>query len=73
MHCEPADSAQACKEQCQKEEDCIEFNFDTNSNDIDKQCCHIEERPEGNERPFPGVISGPKNCYTDANTDARSK
>ena len=61
-HCESADSAQACKEQCQKEEHCIEFNFDTKSNDIKTQCCHIEARPEGNEQHVYGVISGSKNC-----------
>ena len=62
MHCEPADSAQACKEQCQKEEDCIEFNFDTKSNDMNTRCCHIDARPEGNEQAIPGVVSGPKFC-----------
>ena len=61
-HCEPADNIQACKEQCQKEEHCKEFNFNTNSNDTNTQCCHIETRPEGNEKHVHGVISGPKNC-----------
>ena len=61
-HCEPADSVQACKEQCQKEEHCKEFRFNAISNDKNTQCCHIEARPEGNSQPVYGVISGPKNC-----------
>ena len=61
-HCEPADSAQACKEQCQKEEHCKEFNFNINANDNDKRCCNIESRPQGNEQRVYGVVSGPKFC-----------
>merc|ERR1711972_1300901 len=61
-HCEAADSAQACQEQCQKEEHCQEFTFITNANEKDQNCCHIESRTEGNEQTVTGFVSGPKFC-----------
>ena len=67
-HCEAADSAQACQEQCQKEEHCQEFTFITNANEKDQNCCHIESRTEGNEQTVTGFVSGPKFC---GNTNLR--